>query len=286
MGDEPMLISQLVRNAIDSVAARSTRRVLGQGEPSDAALARLQAIILDEQSQPRLLMAIKGERALLDEAIRRLEAGEVAFSSLTRAAGTGSFGSGSAGNFFSRLARLALNGQRAVALEWLNDAVAISGRPASEQRDLWTAWEARIVAVKRSRFGQFTAMLPILLVPAVSAASSAFSRNQAELGATAILIAAERHRRRTGKWPASVKEIDPAILPAPPLDPFNGKPFHIEHRDGQLFIYSIGPNGKDDHGAFDPRRRAMGAPDDVGARAWDIDLRRQPQEQSDDEPLR
>ena len=52
IGDEPFLISQLVRIAIGTVAMKSTRRVLGQGEPSDAALARLQALVLDELAQP------------------------------------------------------------------------------------------------------------------------------------------------------------------------------------------------------------------------------------------
>ena len=48
IGDEPTLISQLVRISIDRVAMKSARRVLGQGEPSDAALSRLQTLILDE----------------------------------------------------------------------------------------------------------------------------------------------------------------------------------------------------------------------------------------------
>ena len=92
----------------------------------------------------------------------------------------------------------------------------------------------------------------------------------------AILIAAERQRRRTGKWPASIKAIDPSIMPAQPVDPFTGEPFHLEHRDGQLFIYSIGPNGKDEHGAFDLKRHTQGGPDDSGARAWDRELRGRP----------
>ena len=44
---------------------KSARRVLGQGEPSDAALARLQALVLDEWHQPLLLQGMKAERATL-----------------------------------------------------------------------------------------------------------------------------------------------------------------------------------------------------------------------------
>ena len=56
IGDEPFLISQLVRIAIGRTATIAARRVLGQGEPSDASLARLQALILDEGSAAALAL--------------------------------------------------------------------------------------------------------------------------------------------------------------------------------------------------------------------------------------
>jgi hypothetical protein len=43
----------------------------------------------------------------------------------------------------------------------------------------------------------------------------------------------------------------------------------MEHRDGQLVIYSIGPDLKDERGAYDPKRWMKGGPDDVGSRGWD-----------------
>jgi hypothetical protein len=276
IGDEPTLISALVRIAIDRVAMRSAGRALGQGEPSEAALTRLQALILDELAQPLLLIGMRGERAMLTELIRRLEAGEVPLSALDGNPSKPSTRGANAGRSLISFGGFIFTGQRAIALDWLNEAVAISRRPAFEQRTLWAAWQAKIVAVKRSRFGQFTAMLPLLLTPATTAASNAFFRSQAELGATAIVIAAERHRRKTGKWPAAITEIDPSVLRSPPVDPFTGKPFHMEYHDGRLVIYSIGPNGQDDHGEFDPKRWIKGGPDDMGAQAWDLSLRGQP----------
>ncbi len=282
IGDEPMMISQLARIAADSVAMKAAQRVLGQGEPSDAALARLQAVIVDEQAQPSLLVAMKGERAMITELVRRIEAGKIPLSAIIGGAKPPSSGARAGDRLFAVLFRGVLGGQQALALEWMNEAVAISRRPAFEQRDLWQEWNAKIVAVRQSRFGLFTAMLPFLTVPATSAASSAFMRVQAELGATAILIAAERHRRRTGKWPDSIKAIDPSILPSSPVDPYTGKPFHLEHHDGQLFIYSFGPNGQDEHGVYDLKQWSKGKLDDVGARAWDVNLRRRPEVQADE----
>ena len=50
----------------------------------------------------------------------------------------------------------------------------------------------------------------------------------------------------------------------------------MEYLDGKLKIYSIGPNGKDEHGAYEPLRSAKGGADDIGTAAWDPKLRRQP----------
>ncbi len=219
---------------------------------------------------------MNGERAMLDELIRRMESGEVPMSAITGTGPTPADGGRNASDVLIPLVSVVFSGQRAIALEWMNEAVAISRRPVSEQRALLAAQDAKIANVRQARFGRLTAMLPLLLTPAMSAASNAFGRSQGELAATAILIAAERHRRKTGKWPATVKAIDPSILPDPPADPFTGKSFHIEYHDGQLVIYSLGPNGKDERGEYDPKLWNKGESDDVGARAWDVKLRGRP----------
>ena len=92
----------------------------------------------------------------------------------------------------------------------------------------------------------------------------------------AILLAAERHRLKTGEWPGSIAAIDPGLLPVAPVDPFTGQAFRMERRDGQILIYSVGPNLKDEHGAYDPTRWMKDGPDDFGTGAWDVALRHQP----------
>jgi hypothetical protein len=288
IGDEPFLISQLVRTAIGMVAMKSTRRVLGQGEPSDAALARLQALILDELAQPLLWYGVRGERASLIEMIRRIRDGEIPVSALSNEHSTAD-----PGGLRTRIApwgKLMYDNQMAVALELLNEAVSIAQRPTNEQPALWEAWDAEIGRVRRTWHFEHTASIAILMMPAITTSTSGFTRHDAELGATAILLAAERHRRRSGTWPASIQDIDADILPNPPLDPFSGQPFRMEHRDGRLFIYSLGPNLKDEHGAYDPKKWMNGGQDDVGAVGWDVKMRRQPapsedQESSSDLPV-
>jgi len=272
IGDEPVVISQLVRFALDRVATKATRRVLGQGEPSDAALARIQSVILDELAQPVLLHGLKGERAMMTELIRRVGAGEVPIRALSGS----SFDPNGPRAEIGPFGKLMFDHYRAVELEWMNEAVAIARRPAAARPPLWEAWQANVERVKRSWHGKYTSTLPLLLAPAVLAFSRADLQYQSELGATAVLLAAERHRRKTGDWPASIAAIDRAILPSSPVDPFSGQAFRMERLRGQLLIYSVGANRKDEHGAFDPKQRTTGRLDDVGAAAWDVPLRRRP----------
>lgn len=152
----------------------------------------------------------------------------------------------------------------------MNDAVAIARLPAPERMARWKAWQARCDEARRTRLGQTNAMLPLLLLSTMPTLGAAHSRYQAILGSTATLVAAERHRRKAGDWPASVADIDRAILSTPPVDPFSGRPFRMERTDGQLLVYSVGVNGKDERGAYEPDRWDKGSRDDVGTGAWDV----------------
>ncbi len=273
IGDDPFLICQIVRMSIVEVGLRTTLRVLGQGEPSDAALARLQSAIRDELDQPLLLYGVKGERAGMDEMIRRIGAGVIPVSALSDERRSRRQESPEAASV-SPWGRLWFDAQRGVGLRWMNEAVAIARRPAGERRALWTAWEAKIERLVRDPLGPYVTTLPLLTTPHISSAAVAFSRYQTELGTHLLLLAAERHRRKTGAWPSDVAGIDRGILPSAPVDEFSGGPFRMDYREGELVVYSIGPNGIDEGGAYNPRMWSYGGPDDAGARAWDVSLRR------------
>lgn len=273
IGDEPFVISMLVRIAIDGVALNTARRVLALGEPSDAAIAKLQALIDDEAAQPLLTVALNGERGGTDEVICRLRDGKVRLSNLIgdeikadpeRPAATP-----------ATTSKAWYDHQRAVMLEWMTDAVAISRRPLHDQPEEWNRWDQRVVDMRKPWYGKFTDTIPLLLSPALGAGFEAHLRSQAMLRSTSLMLSAERHRRKTGAWPESAAKVDPAFLARPPIDPYDGKPIRMKARDGQLFVYCLGTNRQDDGGRYDPKQNFRGGPVDMGTNAWDLALRGQ-----------
>jgi hypothetical protein len=61
-------------------------------------------------------------------------------------------------------------------------------------------------------------------------------------------LACRVFKARTGRYPDSLDELVPGLVPAVPIDPFSGDPL-VYRRDGEGFVvYSLGSNQKDDGG--------------------------------------
>lgn len=72
-----------------------------------------------------------------------------------------------------------------------------------------------------------------------------------ERDATALTISLEQYRRREGKWPQTLTELDAERLP---IDRFSTDNSPLIYRvvDGQPILYSVGPNHVDDNGKSPP----------------------------------
>jgi hypothetical protein len=272
IGDEPFAISMLVRVAIGVTATKSTRRVLAQGEPSDESLRQMQGLLIDELSQPLELLAMRGERAMLVEVIRRVAAGELSISELSQSRPNPN----PAGLRYAIApwGKLMFDNQQAVGLELMNEAVAIARQPVAARAPLWKAWGAELNRLRRTPFFAYTSVIPMLMMPALSSASDALTRYAGELGSTAILIATERHRRKSGAWPPAIEAIDASILSSAPNDPYAGRPYRMKREEDRILVYSVGPNGSDEDGEYDPKQWGKGVADDVGGSLWEAPSRR------------
>ncbi|WP_165067611.1 hypothetical protein [Paludisphaera rhizosphaerae] len=251
IGDEPFAWSQERRMRFAETAAHLAVRILALGEPSLDAMAALQRDLLAERDWPWARHLLRGERASLFESLRYRDA---------RARGLVAFPT-----------RLLSSGHCAESLEWMAELRALADRPEPDQLAGLEALRERIAEFPNSRlvgFAQTAAYA--LMADRVARAFAEAIRSRARLGATVILIAAERHRRATGAWPTTVAEISKAILPNPPLDPYTGRPYHILRVDDGLRVYSVGPNRLDENGAA-----SVENVDDVAAIGFDVDQRNQ-----------
>jgi hypothetical protein len=74
-------------------------------------------------------------------------------------------------------------------------------------------------------------------------------RIETERSMTLCAIAIKRHSLRHGRPPASLEALVPDYLPAVPIDFMDGKPLKYRlNADGSYTLYSVGEDGKDDGG--------------------------------------
>jgi len=71
-------------------------------------------------------------------------------------------------------------------------------------------------------------------------------------------IAVERYRNAKGGLPEALSDLVPKILPAVPLDSWDGKPVRYKKLSKGYVIYSVGKDGKGDGGTAETEERFDG----------------------------
>jgi hypothetical protein len=273
IGDEPFAITQLLRIAVETVSVRSIEHVLAFGEPSEESLASIQGALEIEESQPMLLQALRGERAMLNDLYSRLASRE-----LTKLGGE------DLSPTLHWLYAEAMHAYaRGVVLEEMNGIIPIAKAPFSSQIELTRAWES---GFSKRASASFLDRWARLLLPAFPQNVESNVTSRARLRTTIVAIAAERYRRKQGRWPESIEELTPWPLAQVPADPCNDEPLIWLRVDDTLVIYSTGPDFDDNGGALEqdaqvaPSQPNKPRPDkpywedkDIGIRLHDVTSR-------------
>jgi hypothetical protein len=269
LGDEPMLITQLVRIACQTVAIDLLERSLAQGEPSEEVLAAFQRRLEEIEPEPLILYGLRGERAGDDRLYDNLTNGTIKnrfrlFQGLSSGPRSSPFPD-------PELLMLYVPGnitrQRAASLKYLNKGIEIINRPPEQWEDAVAEWSAQAKNLP---------ILPRMLVPAVTKVAQAGQRHHAQLRSAIVMVAAERFRRKTGQWPVTIDELVKAgLLKAVPTDPYDGQPLRLRRLPDGLVIYSVGKDRADNGGTLN-RQNPIADGADLGFRLWDVAARRQP----------
>jgi hypothetical protein len=274
IGDEPLLISQLVRIASVVLAAQTAMQVIAWGEPTDG-LAELQAELLTEAEVPYFQIGMRGERAVLDRVFRGLEDGTIPPEHWFRYAEVGQPGPEHYAAF--KTYRAFIPGDHAKTLEITTKYLDAAKLPYHEQLAAMNA-----VPIPRGPPEDFRYILTRLLLPACQKVAEAGLRARAELLAAATGVACERYRQKHGRLPQNPAELVPTFLPAVPLNPFDGKPISYRVSADRVAVYFFWA---------DSPRKVQDLPEDFrdgppgaafGYRLWNPDRRGLPAEEKKD----
>jgi hypothetical protein len=266
LGDEPLLISQLVRMAQVGLAKTATERTLGLGEPT-AGLAELQAAFAEELPVPRITYGLRGERAMMFLLVQNIDDGLIPAQDV--AAAVNGSPPGTPGALHVRYGLIAyrkhLPGQKAAMIDLYNRMIEADKLTGPERADAIN----RIALPPRN----FENILVYLLFPACEKVMEADTRTRAHCATSVAALACERYRRLYGHWPETLADIPRTVLPKVPEDPFTGRPLLYRRTADGVVVYAVGPNGVDDGGiTFDPAGKAA---TDVGFRLFEPQHRRQ-----------
>lgn len=226
VGDEPTLGAQYTRMTLASAAARVTMQTLAWSEPTDG-LAELQAELLKEANEPRLLVAMRGQRANLHRLFHGLRDERFTYASLfesfechrpplTRPE-------------VFRAYRPFLPGDHAEMLRRMNAGVAVAKLPPHRQYD--AAYALRAEHSDDVRYPITRQFVPHLDQTVMSALTA-----RAALEMAAVGIASERFRQAHDLWPNDPNELVPTFLATVPVCPFEARPLRYKVTGDRLAI--------------------------------------------------
>lgn len=226
IGDEPFLISQLVRIAVRSVALRSAEWLLAQTADAPG-LAELQQALAEDAEEPLLFYGVRGDRGAFDKLFANLDSGQ---TTPDQAISRG-FKDWQA-QFGWWCYRGHLPADRAFALSWMTLYIEAARLPIHEQ-------QAAVAAIPNPT-KEPARLLSGALLPAVDKVAEAHWRSAAEARCAVVGLACERFRQKHGRWPTELAELVPAFLPALPTDPYGGGPLVYAKTTEGVVVHSIG----------------------------------------------
>jgi hypothetical protein len=236
MKNEPILVSQLVCIACNSMARKQIENLLPQVSFADEDLVMFQNDLRAIDARDSLRRALIGERAL----------GSQAFLNPDMIADTGT------NTGVSPLVYVTRGDDLACYLQYMDRMIATAEQSWAEGRQSRADIDAQFKQqVTASPLARIRYPLTALIMPALGSATDAGARGSAQTLSADAALAAELFRRRNDTWPTAVEQLSPDFLPAVPIDPYNGLPLRIVIRDDTAIVYSVGTDGRDDGGQGD-----------------------------------
>jgi Tfp pilus assembly protein PilE len=239
LADEPILISQLVRIAMDGLMCQAVQEAL----PPEGLSPDLARGLVEYAGR------IDCRDGFADSFSGEGLCGLGAFDEM-RKGSPDTAGTPPTQAFLTQLYASAF------ARPWLNmDEETFAGKiarigdasrlPYYEAKPLLGQIEREIGDLPRTR------VLSYQLLPALTRAAEAQARNEAQLDLLQIGLSIEQYHARNGTYPTTLDAIASDVGGRVPVDPFTGQPYVYKPSGGSFLLYSVGSNAVDDGGKYD-----------------------------------
>lgn len=264
LGDEPTLISQLVRIAVGAISVGTAERILGWCEVSDARLAELQTAFADEAKAPRMKAGLRGERAMMFRLMENIDNGSMSIDQVS-----GGTPNPALEQLLKTPIRATIPEQQATLLRMMNRMIEATDLPYGPARDA----EMGASEVELKQLPRYRNVLVFLLLPALVKVSEADTRVNAQMNCASVAMACERYRLKHKKYPEALADLSKDLLAEVLIDPYSGKPVQYKKTDDGCVVYSFGPDRIDNGGQPMDRGYQKG---DITFRLFTLEHRRKP----------
>jgi len=247
IGSEPTLIAGLVEVACTAVVVRQMEYAVTIRQRDAKYLAQLSALARQHRLRTSLRSCLASEPVLGISVARRVATDPNVLKSIVM---TGTEEDGTDQKEPNLIPagvslKIASVAYQTRALEaWTGILAIVNNQPDDiKASDAIDAFQKPILASQDP-----TQRLNKELFPIFSQVGLAFARGTAYLRCFQGLVAAVEYKNRTGKFPNSLKQAGFSGI-----DPFDGKPIRYRNDNGQITVYSIDTDRKDDQGQASPR---------------------------------
>jgi hypothetical protein len=261
---EPILISNLVGIAIDTMALETLAQVLPTLRKSDLAVLDAPEIRDLVATPPAMTGHFYGEEAFGLSMFADLSDDQLGVINLAALVGTGQ-----PQPFLYRLLPLTLLYRVFFLPADLAGYRSIMQRyqAAAAREEPYPDLTKRIDTMEKEIRDRSPGMLTTMIVPALGAVLRSQTRSVAHHRAAGALVAATKQRLDSGAMPETFEEVAVKLVPPASRDPFTAdQPLVMKRTDDAIVVYSIGPDGEDDGGPVAPGTDKVEGNDDVGLR--------------------
>ncbi|HNS32928.1 MAG TPA: hypothetical protein PKN36_08155 [bacterium] len=234
---EPLLISQLVRIAINAIAIHTAKEMVGKGEGSPEIYKSLIEGMKYEREKSPILYGLTGELAMARQEISNSRK-EIATYLINM--------EGSLKTSYEKNPEAFWNEQESAYVKTMGKLINLVRVPFYEVKDKFEESEKELMALPKEK-----GIVAQLLIPGASRALLQEARIDALLGAAEMGIANRIYKQEHGEFVEFLSQLTPDILPTLPLDPFTGKDYIYKKKDKGFIVYSVGEDEKDDGGVME-----------------------------------